>query len=198
MGAGSNSVSPNFDHPPEVFDGVTDQPHVARVCEVLTSTRRLVAVCWPAAMSDDTDAVDAAWGSDDDDAEWDEWGADEEGGLPGPAVDPFTGEKFSSASECLQHMATAHQVDVVALGAARGHDQYGCIRLINYLRKKVRPDAALEPQHTVHHHALNQCLLKYMSERARKERQTRATCNGQTCGRHCPSCLSSSRWIRRI
>jgi protein arginine N-methyltransferase 3 len=87
-------------------------------------------------MADAAD-TDAAWGPDDDDAEWDEWGEDELGGQAGPAVDPFTGSTFPSAIECLQHMATVHGVDIVALATARGMDQYGCIRLINFLRKKV-------------------------------------------------------------
>ena len=84
------------------------------------------------------DEGDAAWDVSGD-VNWDDW-TDAEGVTAlEPCVDllaPDTHAGHASPQAALE-AARAGGIDVLGIARQHGCDQYGCIRLVNYLRKKV-------------------------------------------------------------
>eukprot|EP01104_Vermistella_antarctica_P019633 TRINITY_DN779_c0_g1_i1.p1 TRINITY_DN779_c0_g1~~TRINITY_DN779_c0_g1_i1.p1 ORF type:complete len:653 (+),score=151.40 TRINITY_DN779_c0_g1_i1:136-2094(+) len=68
-----------------------------------------------------------------DDASWDDWNEV----LEESTVCLFCVHTALTPQLCFDHMATAHRFDVFEEQRIRGLDEYGCIRLINYVRRRV-------------------------------------------------------------
>ncbi|KAJ3076735.1 Protein arginine N-methyltransferase 3 [Podochytrium sp. JEL0797] len=56
----------------------------------------------------------------------------------------FCQEGASSVDDCLQHMITAHQFELVTVGKSLGLDFYGGIRLVNFVRTQVKANPAFK------------------------------------------------------
>ena len=97
-------------------------------------------------MTDTTEAnaVDVTENFDDDTAEWDSWVEDGDGETGVEAVDLFSKATFKTAQLALDHAKEHHGVDVLKYASEHHLDQYGCIRLVNFIRKEVARDAAFK------------------------------------------------------
>ncbi|EDQ88829.1 uncharacterized protein MONBRDRAFT_32648 [Monosiga brevicollis MX1] len=68
---------------------------------------------------------------------WDDWEEAEQ-----PAICPLDQERLPSAEACIQYLRTKHDCDLMKIAAEHALDHYGCIRLINFMRKHQRIPAS--------------------------------------------------------
>lgn len=101
------------------------------VCVTLTSTT--TAAPHHTTMGDE----EATWDVSAD-VNWDDWGDDNGDGSSagGPCIDLFNNTPYDSPKFAIDTMREAG-FDLLDVARTHGCDQYGCIRMINYIRKKV-------------------------------------------------------------
>lgn len=73
---------------------------------------------------------------------WDDWESDGDdaggGGGGGGLLCLFCSARFDSESSLFSHCASEHRFDFYRVVKETGMDFYGCIKLINFVRSKVR------------------------------------------------------------
>jgi protein arginine N-methyltransferase 3 len=75
---------------------------------------------------------------------WDDWESDGEGG-GGGLLCLFCSSRFDSEGSLFAHCGSEHRFDFQKVVRELGLDFYGCIKLINFVRSKVRLSPPLVP-----------------------------------------------------
>lgn len=124
------------------------------------------------------------------DINWDDWGDDEGGSvLGGPCVDLFSPTSYDNAALALEAMK-ASGFDFLRLARSHQCDQYGCIRLINYVRRKVclcSLLACLVP-HRLTRMSVHRCLLNLNGDTSPSQRTTLQKSSTSPCSKTMDSC----------